>query len=179
MNYVFKLGRNALKATKNIYCAKGESAADHSTVTREFKKFCLRCKNLDDQERSGTSQTVDSETVLPAVETNPASRTWRVSLTPRTEWFITGTTSGKASGTTELYLNLLKYCKIFDLPLYQSSRLGCRTYRLRLCREVRPFPWVSLIWHKVIWGSSFWVLERECKVPLHYHCSQVYSDPKW
>ena len=32
--YDFELGYNFMKATKNIWCAKGESIIDHNTVTR-------------------------------------------------------------------------------------------------------------------------------------------------
>ena len=34
MLYEVELGRNVVKATKNICCAKGESVVDHSTVSR-------------------------------------------------------------------------------------------------------------------------------------------------
>ena len=34
MFYEFEQCQNAAEATKNIYCAKGEDAVDHSTVTR-------------------------------------------------------------------------------------------------------------------------------------------------
>ena len=36
MLYEFKLGHKAMEVTKNIYCVKGESAVDHSIVTRWF-----------------------------------------------------------------------------------------------------------------------------------------------
>ena len=51
----------------------------HSTVTRYFKKFCTCCKNLNDQERSGRSKTVDSEAMFQAIETNLISSTQRQS----------------------------------------------------------------------------------------------------
>ena len=38
------------KKPKNIYCVKTEGA-----VTRWFKKFCLDCKNLDDQSEAQVS----------------------------------------------------------------------------------------------------------------------------
>ena len=41
MLYELKLGHNAVRTTKNIYCAKGEGIVDHSTVTKWLKKFCL------------------------------------------------------------------------------------------------------------------------------------------
>ena len=34
------------KQPKNIRCVKGESAVDHSTVTKRFKKFLLGCYYL-------------------------------------------------------------------------------------------------------------------------------------
>ena len=37
--YEFKLGHNAAETIKIICCAKGEAAADRSTVTRWLKKF--------------------------------------------------------------------------------------------------------------------------------------------
>ena len=60
----FELGYNAVEATKNIYCVKNEGAFDYSTVTRWFKKFCLSCKNFDNQAKSGRPKTVASEAVL-------------------------------------------------------------------------------------------------------------------
>ena len=38
--YSFEQGHNTAEATKNICCVKKEDAADLSTVTRWFKKFC-------------------------------------------------------------------------------------------------------------------------------------------
>ena len=58
---------------------KGEGAVDHRTVTRWFKKFRSRCKNLDNQTGSGRPKTVDSEAVLRAIEANLVSSTRRVS----------------------------------------------------------------------------------------------------
>ena len=79
MPYEFKLGHNAVKATKNICCAKGERSVDHKTITCRLKKFCSGCKNLDNQARLGRPKTIDSELVLQAKETNQASSTCRVS----------------------------------------------------------------------------------------------------
>ena len=64
--YEFGLGHNAAEGTQNICFEKSEGTPDHSTVTSKLKKFSSICKNPDDQ--------VDSETVLPAIETNPASK---------------------------------------------------------------------------------------------------------
>ena len=74
----FELNNNA-EATENICCAKGEGAVDRSSVTRSFKMFCLGCKNLDNQVRRVRSKTVDSEAVLPAIDSNSVSSTQRVS----------------------------------------------------------------------------------------------------
>ena len=43
--YETELSHNTAKATKNIYCTKGE--VDHNEVTRKLKKFHSGCKNLD------------------------------------------------------------------------------------------------------------------------------------
>ena len=44
MLYEFELGHNAMEATKNMCCAKGES-----TVTRWFMKFWSDFKNYNNQ----------------------------------------------------------------------------------------------------------------------------------
>ena len=59
-----------MEVMKNIY-VKGEG--DHNMVSRWFKKFCLCCKNRDDQSRSGRSKTMDSEAVFQAIEVNLVS----------------------------------------------------------------------------------------------------------
>ena len=74
-----KMNRNAMEDTKNICCAKGEVAVDHSTVTRWFKKFRLSCKNLNYRTRSGGLKSVDSEAELQIIEVNPTSSTRRKS----------------------------------------------------------------------------------------------------
>ena len=56
-----------MEVTKNISCVKDEGTVDYSTVTRGFKKFCLSCKNLNNQARSGSSKIVDSKPVLQAI----------------------------------------------------------------------------------------------------------------
>ena len=35
----------------------------YSTVTKWFMKFCLGCKNLNDESRSGRPKTMDSEVI--------------------------------------------------------------------------------------------------------------------
>ena len=72
---MFKVDPDAMEAIKNICCAKGEGAVDNIS----FKKFCPSFKNVDNQARSGRPKTIDSDSVLPAMETNLASNTWRVS----------------------------------------------------------------------------------------------------
>ena len=49
MLHKFELGHNAMEATKNIRCVKGEGTVDHSIVTKWSKKFCSGCKKFDDQ----------------------------------------------------------------------------------------------------------------------------------
>ena len=58
MLYEFELGYNAIESIKNICCAKGEDAVDPTTVTRCFKKFCLGCKNLNNQTRLGSPKAM-------------------------------------------------------------------------------------------------------------------------
>ena len=65
-----EMGHNATEATKIICCLKGQSAADHSTVTRLFKKFYLGCKNLNNKVMSGSHKTMDK-----VIEVNLASST--------------------------------------------------------------------------------------------------------
>ena len=38
-----------MEATKNISCMKGKGEVNESTVTRWLEKFCLDCKDFDDQ----------------------------------------------------------------------------------------------------------------------------------
>ena len=73
------MGHNTAAGTKNISCMKGEDTADHSTVTKWFKKFCSGCKNLDDQSMSAKLKTMDSKAMLQANKANPVSSTQRVS----------------------------------------------------------------------------------------------------
>ena len=76
---VFELGHNVMEATKNICCAKGEAAVDHSTVTRWVKKFRLYTNYHDNQARSTRPKSEDSEAVLQAKEVNPVSNILGVS----------------------------------------------------------------------------------------------------
>ena len=68
MFYEFELGHKAAEASKNICCAWGESALDHTRVMKWFKKFCSGCK-----------KTIDSKAALQVMETIPASNSWSVS----------------------------------------------------------------------------------------------------
>ena len=68
-----------MKATKNIHCMKGKGTIDYSTVTKWFKKFCLGCKNLDDQAKSGKPKTVNFKAMLKAIKAKLASNTQKVS----------------------------------------------------------------------------------------------------
>ena len=49
MLYKFKLGHNAVEATKNICCLKDDGSLDHCKVSRWLKKFHLAYKNLNEQ----------------------------------------------------------------------------------------------------------------------------------
>ena len=73
----FKLSHNVEEAVK-ILCAKGEGIV--SLVIRWFKIFCSNCKNFDDQRRLGRPKSIYSKAVLQAIEANPASCTWCVSV---------------------------------------------------------------------------------------------------
>ena len=76
MPYDFEMSHNAAEATKNICCTKDERAVDHSIITRWFKKFCLGCKNLNNQAMSGGPKTVDSEAVWQTIVSNLVSTGW-------------------------------------------------------------------------------------------------------
>ena len=67
----FEQGHNTVEATKNICCVKGKVTVGHSTV----QEILLRCKNLDDQERSERSKIMDFDTMLQAREANLGSST--------------------------------------------------------------------------------------------------------
>ena len=71
----FELNYNTIEATENICCTKDEDTVDHSTVTRQFKKFRSVCKNLDNQGRSGRPKRMDSKAVLLAIDANSVSNT--------------------------------------------------------------------------------------------------------
>ena len=79
MLYEFKMGYNVVKATRNICDARDKGSVDHSKIIRWLKKFWMGCKNLSDQTRSGRPNTVDSEAVIQAIQTNLVSRTLTVS----------------------------------------------------------------------------------------------------
>ena len=57
MLYKFKLGHNAMEETKNICCAKGDEAVEHSIAIRWSKKFWSGCKNHNDQAKSSRAKT--------------------------------------------------------------------------------------------------------------------------
>ena len=70
MIYKFEISYYATEATKNICCAKSDGVVDHWMV----KKFCLGCKNLDDQARSDKPKTMDSKAMFQAREANLVSK---------------------------------------------------------------------------------------------------------
>ena len=55
MIYEFEPDHNAMEETKNICCAKDESAVNHRTVTRWLKKFYAGSKNLENYQGSWNS----------------------------------------------------------------------------------------------------------------------------
>ena len=63
MLYEFKVGHNAMEATKKVCCIERKGPINHSTVTRWLKKFCLGCKNLDNQAVLGWPKAIDSKAV--------------------------------------------------------------------------------------------------------------------
>ena len=79
MLYKFKLGCNAVEATKKSCCAKDEGAVDQGIVIRLFMYFHLGRKNLDNQTSSDMAKRVESKTMLQAIEANFVSSTQRVS----------------------------------------------------------------------------------------------------
>ena len=79
MLYEFKLSHNTVEAIENICYVKSEGVVDHGTVTRWVKKFCLGCKNLDNQPRPGKPKSVYSEGILQTIEANLVSNIQRPS----------------------------------------------------------------------------------------------------
>ena len=77
--YEFKWGHNFVEATKKICCMKGKGEVDHFSLNRWFKKFCLGCKNLDDQARLGMPKAMDSEPILKAIDAKLVSSTHKLS----------------------------------------------------------------------------------------------------
>ena len=92
MLYKFKLSHNT------ICCEKGEDAVGHRVVTRWFQKFCLVCKNLNNQARSNRPKNVNYVTILQAIDVNLVSWIWRVSgeLSICSVWFVTFMTSANS-----------------------------------------------------------------------------------
>ena len=71
MLYKCELGHNAEEATKCICYSKGDGAVDHNALNKWFKKFCLGCKNLNDQARLCWPKILDYE---------PSRQIWWVAL---------------------------------------------------------------------------------------------------
>ena len=67
------------KQPKKCSYIKCVGALDHSTATRSFEKFCLGWKHFNDQEKSGSPKTVESESILQAIEVNLVSSTRKIS----------------------------------------------------------------------------------------------------
>ena len=55
------------KQSKWFIVQKSKSEIDQNIETRRFKKFHSSCKNLDQETKSGSFKTVDSEAVLQAI----------------------------------------------------------------------------------------------------------------
>ena len=107
MIYEFKLGRHAVEAIKNCCWMKIEGIVDPSTLIRWLKKFHSGCINLDNQEKSDSSKTVDYKTVLQAIEANLPSSTQSISDELGIVQFsviCSLITSTKASGAAKLCL---------------------------------------------------------------------------
>ena len=103
---------NAVEATKNISCARGEDTVDHFTVTRGLKKFCSGRNNLDDQAKSVQPKPVGSKFGKSSEYTRRVSGEIDISQSSVVRHFLT---SAKTSRVTELYL---KYRKTFDSSEY-------------------------------------------------------------
>ena len=74
----FKLGHNTMEVTKNICYVKVEGTTDDpSTQTKWFKKFCLRCKKLDDQARQ---DQVDLKSWILRLCFKPQKQIWWAAL---------------------------------------------------------------------------------------------------
>ena len=79
--YLYKLGHNAEKTTRNISNAFGEDASSERTVQYWFKKFKSGNTNLDNEERGRPSSIIDNNQLKVLVETNPLT-------TVREKWNI-------------------------------------------------------------------------------------------
>ena len=110
MLYKFKLGHNAVKATKNICFAKGEGSVDQSTVNWEFKEFHSGCKNLDEQGQVGLKTWIlKSHSKLWRQIWWVGLREYQVSEASHSPvWFVTFTTLAKPCGAIDLCLILPK-----------------------------------------------------------------------
>ena len=80
----------------------------------------------------------------------------------------------------KLYIYIYIYNIYIYIYIYCLVGWGCRIYQLHLCRGVRPPMSVldMILNNRMVrfqWCWSF----GECRVPLHCHCSQVYSGPEW
>ena len=53
-----------MKAMKNYFCVKDKGTIHFNTLSKWFEKFCLGCKNLDDQASLARLKTMDSKAVL-------------------------------------------------------------------------------------------------------------------
>ena len=112
MVYAFELGHNFSEASKKV---KSEDTGDNTW----FKKFRSVWKNLNDQPRLGRPETVDSDAVIQAIETNQESCTQRVSDELSISLFSVVYhlyDFDQSIQSCSSYLTLPKYCKTFNSP---------------------------------------------------------------
>ena len=129
--YEFELDHNPSDPTKNICCVKGEGTVGHTIVTRLLKKFCLVCKELAYQTRTGRPKIRDSEALFHAIDVIwwVTLGEYQVSLASSSPvYFITFTKSIQSSWIMPHLIRILQRFAspeflvnfLFDTWLYQS-----------------------------------------------------------
>ena len=127
MLYEFKLNHDFVDMTKNTSCADTD---DHNTVNRWFKKFCLGCKNFNNQARSDRPKIVDSKVILQVIDANFEVR----STSHSPVWFASFTNFASC------YQNIAK------LLTWSSSNISLTAMCLILTAPTK-LKWMS-IYHK-------------------------------
>ena len=163
MLYDFRLGHNAMEATKNICCVKGEGAVDPNIVTRWLKKFC---KNLDNQAKWGRPKTM---TVLQAIETYSMSiwQFWHLTvqhyLSPSWPWQKNPELPNCASH----YQNISKLLTHFTLPKY------CKTFdSLHITKILQNF-WLTSHYQNIAKPLTHFTLPKYCKTFDSLHITKI------